>query len=82
MAQQIPCPRLPSNPKEGDFKYFIRQLENYFVIAKTDEDTKHSILMYALGQDGLNIYDGLDDPKDSYQCAIRQLHKYFGGKNI
>ncbi len=80
MAQQIPCPRLPANPKEADFKYFQRQLDNYFVIAKTKPDSKLSILLYSLGQDGLNIYDGLEEPKDDYENAILRLNKYFGGK--
>lgn len=80
-AQQIPCPRLPANPRDADYKFFKRQLETYFLIDETADSKKLQVLTFALGRDGLDIFDGLRDPKDSYAEAIKQLDQYFGGKS-
>ena len=81
-------PRLQANPNEADFRFFKRQLENFYVIAgprakDTPEETdarKKCILQNALGRDGLEILDGMPDPKDSYIDCIDRLSDYFGGK--
>ena len=79
MAHANP-PQLRSNPKEQDWKYFNRLLDNYFLIVKAGDDAKLPILLNSLGQDGLDIYDGLPNPKATYVDCVARLTGYFQGK--
>ena len=82
MAQQIPCPKLAANPRSDDYVYFERQLTSYFDIAEITDDAKQlQVLLYSLGRDGLSVYDGLKDPKNSYTDAIARLQEYFKGRS-
>ena len=73
-------PQLHSNPKEQDWKYFNCLLDNYFLIIKAEDGAKLPILLNSLGQDGLDIYDGLPDPKVTYADYVAFLNDYFQGK--
>ena len=82
MAQQIPCPRLTGNPRAEDYEFFQRQLTSYFEIAEITNDSKRlQILLYSLGRDGLNVFDGLKEPKDTYENAILRLKEFFNGRS-
>ena len=77
----LPLPVLPSNPKESDFNFFHRQLENYFAINNATDMQKMPILLNSLGQDGLLIFDGLSEPKDTYNDGLQRLKEYFSGNS-
>jgi len=78
---QISPPILLTNPKSSDFKYFKRQFENYLLIVSASEAQKLPLLLNSLGIDGLNIYDGLNDPKTTFTNALLRLEEYFDGKS-
>ena len=79
MASPNP-PQLRSNPKEQNWKYFNRLFDNYFLIIKAEDGAKLPILLNSLGQVGLDIYDGLPDPKATYADCVARLNDYFQGK--
>ena len=81
MAQEVPVPVLQSAPKKGDFAFFKRNLEYYFIVAETDDAKKLPILMTGLGRDGQDIYDGLKEPKTTYAESIERLEEYFGASS-
>lgn len=80
-AVHVTAPSLQPNPRSTDFKYFRRQFDNYLLIIGAAELQKLPLLLNSLGVDGLNIYDGLDDPKNTYSDAIGRLSDYFDGKS-
>ena len=80
MASSLTSPLLPANPKSGDYQYFIRLFENYIDIIEAKDATKLPLLLNCLGRDGLSIYDGLKEPKGSYNDAKDRLLEYFSGK--
>ncbi len=80
-AQLVSCPKLPNNPKEDDYRHFKRLLNNYFNIADTPKEKRVYVLQSSLGRDGLDIYDGLPDPKSSYDEAMKGLDNCFTGKS-
>lgn len=83
MSNICPQPLLPANPKESDFTYFLRQFDNYLTIVEAKEKQKLPLLLNAIGRDGLNIYDGLKEPKQSYTDAVTRLKEYYvGSSNI
>ena len=71
------APLLPSNPKTDDWKFFQRQIQNYLFIVAANEDQKLPVLLNCLGRDGLDIFDGLPEPKDSYKEAISRFDAHF-----
>ena len=73
-------PQLRSNPKEQDWKYFNCLLDNYFLIIKAEVGAELPILLNSLGQDGLDIYNGLPDLKATYADRVAHLTDYFQGK--
>ena len=81
MTQVCPLPILPANPRSADYHYFIRQFDNYLVIATVQEAARLPLLMNALGRDGIAIFDGLADPKDTLAAAKARLSEYFSGKS-
>lgn len=79
-AHQIPCPRLASNPRSEGYEFFMRQVTSYFEIADIASETKQlQVLLYSLGRDELNVFDGFSDPKDTYREATDRLRGYFSG---
>lgn len=76
----VSAPILPFCPKEADFLFFIRQLDNYFIIIGAQDTLKLFLLLNSLGRDGIEIFDGLADPKDTFTEAIQQFKDYFCGK--
>ena len=81
--QQYPAPILVPNPTPSDYRYFKRQIDNFFLIIQPTVDAKLPLLLNALGRDGLAIYDGLPDPKDTFPDAVKMLDAYFGaGESI
>ena len=76
-TQHFPHPRLPTNANFTDFKYFKRQLDMYFEIMKIDQSIKLPVLLSCLGHEDLSIYDGLPDPKSSFDESIKRLEEYF-----
>ena len=62
MSKLLQCPKLSANPEASDFNFFKRQLENYFAVTKAPDDAKLPVLLNAVGRDGLDVYDGLEDP--------------------
>lgn len=77
----IRTPQLPANPRHNDYKLFIRQLKNYFTIAQVDSTFQLPVLLNCLGGDGLDIYDGLPEPKATFADAETRLDEYFCGKS-
>ena len=76
---RINAPLLTANPTHDDWKYFKRQLENYLLIVRAEDVQKQPLLLNSLGRDGLDIYDGLPDPKGTYDEAISRFDTYFDG---
>jgi hypothetical protein len=74
-------PTLPNNPTGADLTYFVRKFENYLTITDAKENHKLPLLLNSLGRDGLNVYDGLNKPKDTYATAIDRLKEYFIGSS-
>ena len=80
-TSSIPVPTLPANPKEADWTYFRRCFENYLKIVSATAESKLPLLLNCVGPDGLLIYDGLSEPKDTYEWAINQFSSYFTGRS-
>ena len=77
----LAVPTLCANPKEKDWNYFFRCFENYLIIISAPEDSKLPLLQNSLGADGLLIFDGLSEPKDTYSAAIDRFKAYFTQKS-
>ena len=77
---QAPAPRLVSAPKAHDWRFFHRQLQNYLII-DAQQEARLPLLLNLLGHDGIDIYDGLPEPKDTYETAIARFIDYFEGKS-
>ena len=71
-------PMLPANPKTTDWQYFKRQFENYLLIVPVGKKAKLPLFQNCLGQDGINIYDGLPGPKDDLDDVLERFDQYFG----
>ncbi len=80
MTTHFQSPSLPANPKSSDWDYFFRQFENYLTIVDAKRLQKLPLLLNSLGRDGLAIYDGLPDPKDTYEGAIDVFQAHFSSK--
>lgn len=74
-----PPPHLPGNPKCSDWKHFIRLMQFHFELAEVPAVKQATLLKCYLGPDGLAIYDGLPEPKESLQDLIQQFDAYFSG---
>ena len=70
-------PVLPSNSKSEDWRLFKRQFENYLLIVDADNVKKLPYLMSCIGGDGFTIYDGLPEPKRSYNDAVWHFEMSF-----
>lgn len=77
----VTVPTLCANPKENDWSYFIRCFENYLAIISAPVEAKLPLLQNSLGPDGLLIFDGLSEPKDTYSAAIDRFKSYFTQKS-
>lgn len=77
MASYTPSPLLPANPKNDDWKFFLRQFRNYLQIVKAEEVQKLPLLLNALGRDGTDIYDGLPDPKTTYNEVVARFDAHY-----
>ena len=51
------------------------------MIATVSDAAKLPLLMNALGRDGIAIFDGLKDPKATFDEAKARLSEYFSGKS-
>ena len=78
-ATSVKAPLLPTNPSSADFKFFKRTFTNYLDIIAADPSQKLPLLLNSLGRDGLDIFDGLPDPKNDYDKAMDKLSAYFEG---
>ena len=78
LAAQLTAPRLPANPKNTDWKYFKRTMTNYLTILDASEEQKLPIMLNCLGRDGLDIFDGLPEPKNTYEEAESRFDAHFG----
>ena len=74
---KFPLPVLNSNPKPSDWSYFKRQFENYLSIVKAEEEQKLPMLLNCLGRDGLDVFDGLPEPKDKYSDVLTAFDAHF-----
>ena len=74
-------PVLPDNPKREDWRYFKRQFNNYLLIVEAGDEQKLPLLLNAVGRNGLDIYDGLPAPKDSFDTAISRFDTYFSSNS-
>ena len=81
MDRKCPFPMLVSNPKREDWIYFKRLFQNYVSIVEAEEAAKLPLLQNALGRDGLSIFDGLPEKKDTYDQALACLDTYFSGSS-
>jgi hypothetical protein len=72
-------PILPPNPRTDDWRIFKRQFENDMTIAKAETGLKAAYLLNAVSRDGLEIYDGLPEPKADYADIIKRFDEYFCG---
>jgi hypothetical protein len=52
---------LTANPSQEDFEYFMKVFSNELI----------------LGRDGLGIFEGLPEPKKTYDDAVDRLKEYF-----
>ena len=77
--EHCPMPFLPQDADAADFKYFLRTFENFLSVTHASYKQKRPLLLNALGRDGLDVFDGLPDPKDTYDEAIEQLKAYYIG---
>ena len=69
MAHVAP-PMLPSHPKDQDWNYFLRLIENYYKIVNGADDTKQSILLNALGHDGLGMYEMVMPTRKTHMLIV------------
>lgn len=73
-------PTLPSNPNDGDWKFFQRQFTNYLQLAEVEDNKRLLILQNSLGRDGLDIFYGLPEPKETYDEVIQRFNEHFTGR--
>ena len=78
--EKFNLPLLPSNPKESDWKFFKRQFNNYLSIVEAKDAQKLPLLLNSLGRDGIDIYDGLAEPKADYNDAIARFEEHFSDR--
>ena len=75
--EKFNVPLLASNPTEADWQYFIRQFGNYLTIVSATDAQKLPLFLNALGRDGTDIFDGLPEPKDTYDAAVDHFKGHF-----
>jgi hypothetical protein len=75
--EKFNVPLLASNPTESDWQYFIRQFGNYLTIVSATDAQKLPLFLNALGRDGTDIFDGLPEPKDTYDYAVDRFKGHF-----
>ena len=80
MASAASMPQLSPTPRADDWAYFKRQFANYLLIAEAKNSHHAPLLLNALGRDGLDIYDGLPDSKETYTDIVARFDEYFSGK--
>lgn len=78
--EKFNVPLLPSNPSESDWTYFIRQFNNYLLIVSATDEQNLPLFMNSLGRDGIDIFDGLPEPKDTYENAVLRFETHFTGR--
>ncbi len=74
-----PLPLLGANPNKSSYELFKRQFQNYITICGATAAQQLPLLLNAVGQDGLILYDGLPNPKETLDDAFRQFDQYFTG---
>ena len=77
MANFTP-PCLVANPKTQDWNYFSRQFQNYLQIVRAESDQELPLLLNCLSRDGLDIYDGLAEPKTTFEQVFARFEQHFG----
>ena len=73
-------PMLPAAPKAEDWDYFYRQFSNYLVIVDATAAQRLPLFLNCLGRDGLLLFDGLPNPKTTYEEAVERFAHYFTGR--
>ena len=82
MSQVCPLPVLPAkNPNSADFQFFLRQFDNYLVNAKVEREARLPLLLNALARNGIALFDGLREPKATFDEGRERLTEYFSGKS-
>ena len=76
----IRAPEFPVNPKSVDWDFFFRQFENYLQIVEAKDAQRLPIFLNCLGRDGLLLFDGLPEPKDSYEEVVERFKNHFAGR--
>ena len=78
MAQRgVQQPFLCTAPKSEDWAFFKKQFANYLIIVEATEAKKLPILLNCIGHDGYTIYEGLAEPKASYDEAVLRFDDFF-----
>ena len=75
----IPPPMLPSNLKLSDWEFFLCQLSSFFVISDVPDKKMFDVALHLLGPDGINIYDGFKEPKNTFDSLCERFKEYFSG---
>ena len=74
------APILPASPKVDDWEYFHRQFTNYLVIVDATAAQRLPLFLNCLGRDGLLLYNGLPEPKTTYEETVERFAHYFTGR--
>ena len=65
------APILPANPKDSDWKYFIQKFNKYIIICDANTDQQFPLLLNYLGQDVIDVFDGLPEPKGMLEEEVK-----------
>ena len=75
---------LPANPTAADWIYFRSTFDDYLIyneLQSADDARLKSLFRMAIGREGIEILDGLPDPKSTYKECVSQFNDYFGEKS-
>ena len=74
------APLFPTAPKADDLNFFYRQFGNYLTIVDATNAQNLPLFLNCIGKDGLLLYDGLPDPKSTYEETIARFKACFTGR--
>ena len=81
MAQKgFIAPLLPTFPRVDGWELFKQQFYNYLTIVDTTDAQKLPLFLNCIGKDGLLLFDGLPEPKTTYEEGIVRFMVYFTGR--
>ena len=79
MSQVCPLPVLPANPNSADFHFFYGSLTITWSLQRLNTEARLPLLLNALARDVIAIFDGLQEPKASFDEARERLTEHFSG---